>query len=173
MPRSIKWFVWLTVFYVVWCSFWNFHLVLWPTAHFNELLAKVPGPGRQVFESERQMIWQADLIASLIRAACFLLPLIVFAALAAIFRQGWARWCVVLVLVITETMWPLLYAGYTYFFQPDAFRLVMRDEVQNWLKNGYRLDVAHWVHWVSLSVMVLLVGLLFSPHSRRWFQKSA
>ena len=165
MPRSIKWFIWLAFFYVAWCSFWNFKFMFWQTAHYTELLAKLPPSLRQVAE-------QADLNAALIRFTCYLLPFIVFAVLAGFFRRAWARWGLVIVLVVTETLWPLLYAGYTYFFQPEIYKIVMQGELQNWLRNGYRFDAAHWAHWFILTIMVVIVALLFSPNAKPWFRKS-
>ena len=169
MPRSIKWFIWLSIAFVLWSSFWNFQAVLWPTAHYvklhAELLAKTPPEYRDAFE-------RAELVAALTRTALWVLPFIVFAVSASVFRQGWARWAVVIVLAAKETFWPFLYAGYAYLFQPDIFKVVMQREVPNWLQNGYRFNAAHWAHWVTISMMALLVALIFWPTSKPWFRKS-
>jgi hypothetical protein len=163
MPRSIQGFVWLSLLYIAWFSYWNFADLLWPSAHHLELLAKAAPADRPLYE-------YAERMAALTKFVYFLFPFILFALLAGLARRGWARWGVVLVLVVTQAGW-LLYVGYTYFLTPENYQY-LHHPIQYWLQD-YRLDVAHWGTWFSLALKLTLIALLFSPNAKPWFRRRA
>ena len=163
MPRSMQCFVGLSLVYILWFCFWTLFPLLWPTAHELETLAKLPLPLRHSIE-------QGERIGALLRAAFFLLPVIAFAALASFGRQGWARWGLVIVLVLPEVLWPL-YIGFHYWPQPQYHPMMYR-LLSAWLQS-FRFDAAHWAMWVRIALKLALIVVPFLPDARPWFRKTA
>ena len=151
MPSHVKIFWWLSIVIVIWWVFWTARFLLFPTAHYLAVLAKLPLEFR---EAARRSDIQTGIISTLVWGGVTL----GLAWLAAFRRLNWARWAFGIVFLIREAIPFLVFAAYHQL-------------------GHYMTELAHenWtdpVGYLIPAVTLTAIAFVFSGNARGWFTPS-
>ena len=163
MPLVIKIFLVLSLVYCGWIAWLQLAPLLLPSPQHQQILARIPAQYRS------EMI-NADLMAAGMRTAMLLVFFLIFGTLAAVARQGWARWLVALSLLTFE-VWDFVYGAALYLWWPRLFHFIFFSwdgVVQAWLTSW-----SYWAHWITTGFRLTLIAALFAPSARPWFRHAA
>lgn len=162
MPGSVKAFFAVGVGLALWWIYWSFYYFVLPSPQYAATLARLP-------QRYREIVVEADFRNALITTGAHVTLLLTLSAFAAFARWTWARWALVLYLIILQAM-PVGYAAYLYFEMPRVFHTLYQS-VDGWWLQYLTRSWSRWPAYASLAIKLLLVVLIFSPNARPWFRR--
>lgn len=119
----------------------------------------------------RDRIVEADFRNALLSSGVTVTLLLMLSSFATFGRQNWARWALVLYLLILQAM-PVGYAAYVYFEAPRVFHTLYQS-VDGWWQQYLGRSWSHWPAYASAAIKLTMIILIFSPNARPWFRKAA
>jgi hypothetical protein len=171
MPISIKLFLGLFAVYIAWLIYVSHGVFFCPAIPAPSAMVLHQMPNYQEFMCR---YWLSVTVTRFVLMA--VVPLIL-AAVAVFARKNWARWALVVWLVLLEMM-PLVPAVRAYFLMPDAFV----SYYHNWSSVWHDiLRARHFLHWDAstlpniafLVAKLVMIALLFLSNARPWFHRQA
>ena len=157
VPKTVKAFAWLSALYVLFGAAllaWSLYYAPPGLAH---LFARLPAQMRDaIFHAQ----FESASRAFVLHTAVFL----ILAGTAAFARQDWARWLLLVYLLLT-------------LFGPVATAAIQHHGFGSWavqyLQQRWLQPLLDWPVYVGTVLKIALLVLVFAPASRPWFRTAA
>ena len=148
LPVRIVW--WLSVLMATWGIVETISFVLFPSSHYLAVLAKLPA-------GLRAPVHRADMQIAVLSAAFWAVVILSLAWFAAARHSNLARWGIVLVLLVRETISLIVAVAY--------------GQLHSYVTSFGQEDWTRPSIYIVPALEIFAVVCLFSPGARSWFKE--